>query len=67
MIDGMVLLRFVHFSLVLTLFGAWLFRPLLIKADAPLLDRRMLRLGRGLSALALMLPRALSHTTWTKF
>lgn len=54
MIDGMVLLRFVHFSLVLTLFGAWLFRPLLIKADAPLLDRRMLRLGRGLSALALL-------------
>ncbi|MGE7957770.1 copper homeostasis membrane protein CopD [Pseudomonas sp. NPDC089530] len=50
----LVLCRFVHFAALLLLFGAWVFRPLLL-GRAPLagLDRRLLRLGRWLVWTAL--------------
>ncbi|WP_426204407.1 copper homeostasis membrane protein CopD [Pseudomonas sp. TWP3-1] len=54
MSEALVLCRFVHFSVVLLLFGAWLFRPLLLRGDAPLLDRHLARLARGLAAVALV-------------
>ncbi|WP_426236773.1 copper homeostasis membrane protein CopD [Pseudomonas sp. TWP3-2] len=54
MSEALVLCRFVHFSVVLLLFGAWLFRPLLLGGDAPLLDRHLARLARGLAAVALV-------------
>lgn len=54
MSEALVLCRFLHFSVVLMLFGAWLFRPLLLKADAPPVDRHLARLARWLTAIALV-------------
>ncbi|WP_085583421.1 MULTISPECIES: copper homeostasis membrane protein CopD [unclassified Pseudomonas] len=51
MAEALVLCRFLHFTVVLTLFGAWLFRPLLLKADATDAD---LRSSRWLAAVALV-------------
>ncbi|MEO3726166.1 copper homeostasis membrane protein CopD [Pseudomonas syringae] len=53
MSEALVLCRFLHFIVVLMLFGAWLFRPLLLKGEAPLLDRHLARLARWLAAIAL--------------
>ncbi len=49
-----MLCRFVHFTVVLMLFGAWLFRPLLLKGEALALDRHLARLARWLAAVALV-------------
>ncbi|WP_025111420.1 copper homeostasis membrane protein CopD [Pseudomonas sp. H1h] len=57
--EALVLCRFVHFSVVLMLFGAWLFRPLLLKAPVPALDRQVARLARWLATIALV-----SGVTW---
>jgi putative copper resistance protein D len=54
MSEALVLCRFVHFIVVLMLFGAWLFRPLLLKDEAPQVDRHLARLARWLSAVALL-------------
>ncbi|SCZ31044.1 MULTISPECIES: copper homeostasis membrane protein CopD [Pseudomonas] len=54
MSEALVLCRFLHFIVVLMLFGAWLFRPLLLKGEAPLLDRQLARLTRWLAAIALI-------------
>ncbi|MBK5344549.1 copper homeostasis membrane protein CopD [Pseudomonas sp. TH49] len=59
MSEALVLCRFVHFSAVLMVFGAWLFRPLLLKAPVPTLDRHLTQLARWLTAIAL-----LSGVTW---
>lgn len=59
MSDALVLCRFLHFIVVLMLFGAWLFRPLLLKDEAPVLDRQLARLARWLTAIALA-----SGVTW---
>ncbi|MFJ7792842.1 copper homeostasis membrane protein CopD [Pseudomonas sp. NPDC096950] len=59
MTDTLVLCRFLHFVVVLMLFGAWVFRPLLLKADAEYLDRRLARVSLGLTAVALV-----SGVTW---
>ncbi|MBH3404107.1 copper homeostasis membrane protein CopD [Pseudomonas glycinae] len=53
MSEALVLCRFLHFIVVLMLFGAWLFRPLLLKGEAPLLDRHLARMVRWLAAIAL--------------
>ena len=53
MSEALVLCRFLHFIVVLMLFGAWLFRPLLLKGEAPALDRHLARLARWLAAIAL--------------
>ncbi|MBL0798676.1 MULTISPECIES: copper homeostasis membrane protein CopD [Pseudomonas] len=53
MSEALVLCRFLHFIVVLMLFGAWLFRPLLLKGEAPALDRRLAQLSRWLVAIAL--------------
>lgn len=50
----LVLCRFVHFAAVLLLFGAWVFRPLLLgREPVAALDRRLTQLGRGLAWTAL--------------
>ncbi|SDZ55362.1 copper homeostasis membrane protein CopD [Pseudomonas sp. NFIX28] len=50
----LVLCRFVHFAAVLLLFGAWVFRPLLLgREPVAALDRRLTRLGRWLAGIAL--------------
>jgi putative copper resistance protein D len=54
MSEALVLCRFVHFTVVLMLFGAWLFRPLLLKGEALALDRHLTRLARWLAAVALI-------------
>lgn len=54
MSEALVLCRFVHFTVVLMLFGAWLFRPLLLKGEALALDRHLARLARWLAAVALV-------------
>ncbi|MFW6752180.1 copper homeostasis membrane protein CopD [Pseudomonas glycinae] len=54
MSEALVLCRFLHFIVVLMLFGAWLFRPLLLKGEAPALDRQLARLSRWLAAIALV-------------
>ncbi|ANI55261.1 copper homeostasis membrane protein CopD [Pseudomonas sp. DR 5-09] len=59
MSEALVLCRFLHFIVVLMLFGAWLFRPLLLKGEAPTLDRQLARLARWLVAIALA-----SGVTW---
>ncbi|WP_285416041.1 copper homeostasis membrane protein CopD [Pseudomonas sp. efr-133-TYG-5] len=53
MSEALVLCRFVHFIVVLLLFGVWLFRPLLLTREAPELDRHLARLVRWLTATAL--------------
>lgn len=59
MSEALVLCRFLHFIVVLMLFGAWLFRPLLLKGEAPALDLHLARLARWLAAIALA-----SGVTW---
>jgi putative copper resistance protein D len=54
MSEALVLCRFVHFIVVLMLFGAWLFRPLLLKDEALQVDRHLARLTRWLAAVALL-------------
>ena len=54
MSEALVLCRFVHFSVVLLLFGMWLFRPLLLAGKALALDQRLARLARWLTAVALI-------------
>jgi putative copper resistance protein D len=54
MSEALVLCRFVHFIVVLMLFGAGLFRPLLLKDEAPQVDRHLARLARWLAAVALL-------------
>ncbi|MBY8937547.1 copper homeostasis membrane protein CopD [Pseudomonas fluorescens] len=54
MSEALVLCRFVHFIVVLMLFGAWLFRPLLLKDEAPQVDRHLARLARWLAVVALV-------------
>ena len=50
----LVLCRFVHFIVVLLMFGACVFRPWLLGAEPqPLLDRQLLRITRGLAWTAL--------------
>ena len=49
----MVLCRFLHFTVVLILFGAWVFRPLLLgRSNA--FDQPLLRVTRLLAAVALL-------------
>lgn len=50
----MLLCRFVHFTVVLMLFGAWVFRPLLLNGDAGHLDQRLTKTSRWLAAVALV-------------
>lgn len=54
MSEALVLCRFVHFIVVLLLFGAWLFRPVLLKDEALQVDRHLARLARWLAAVALL-------------
>ncbi|MFY0746817.1 copper homeostasis membrane protein CopD [Pseudomonas sp. NFX5] len=50
----LVLCRFVHFIVVLLMFGACVFRPWLLGAEPqPVLDRQLLRITRGLAWTAL--------------
>ncbi|WP_112196023.1 copper homeostasis membrane protein CopD [Pseudomonas sp. LG1E9] len=50
----LVLCRFVHFIVVLLMFGACAFRPWLLGAEPqPVLDRQLLRITRGLAWTAL--------------
>lgn len=53
MSEALVLCRFLHFTVVLMLFGVWLFRPLLLKGGAPALDVGISRLAPWLAAVAL--------------
>lgn len=56
----LVLCRFVHFMVVLLMFGACVFRPWLLGAETqPALDRRLLRITRALAWVGL-----LSGVTW---
>ena len=51
----LVLCRFLHFIVVLLMFGAWGLRPWLLGADVqPTLDRQLLRITRGLAGLGLV-------------
>lgn len=51
----LVLCRFVHFIVVLLIFGACVFRPLLLGAGPhPALDRQLLRITRGLAWVGLL-------------
>jgi putative copper resistance protein D len=51
--EALVLCRFLHFTVVLMLFGAWLFRPWLLNGEALALDRQLTQLTRWLTAIAL--------------
>ncbi len=51
--DAMVLCRFVHFTVVLMLFGAWVFKPLMSRGESAL-DASLLRISRWLVAVALV-------------
>jgi putative copper resistance protein D len=53
MTSAMVLCRFLHFTVVLMLFGAWVFRPLLLGRET-LLDPVLARVSRWLAAVALI-------------
>ncbi|MDR6607545.1 copper homeostasis membrane protein CopD [Pseudomonas synxantha] len=52
MASALVLCRFLHFIVVLMLFGAWVFRPLLSSGEIAL-DQRLARTSRWLTVLAL--------------
>jgi len=54
MTSAMVLCRFLHFTVVLMLFGAWVFRPLLANGAAGHLDQRLTKTSRWLAAVALV-------------
>lgn len=49
-----MLCRFLHFTVVLMLFGAWVFRPLLLGRETKWLDPALARVTRWLSAVALL-------------
>lgn len=49
----MVLCRFLHFTVVLMLFGAWVFKPLLLQHDTTL-DKPLARISRWLVTVALV-------------
>ncbi|VVM56868.1 copper homeostasis membrane protein CopD [Pseudomonas fluorescens] len=53
MISAMVLCRFLHFTVVLMLFGAWVFKPLLLGRET-MLDWRLARGSRWLAVVALV-------------
>jgi putative copper resistance protein D len=53
MTSAMVLCRFLHFTVVLMLFGAWLFRPLLVGRENNL-DQPLARISHWLAAVALV-------------
>ena len=53
MASALVLCRFLHFTVVLMLFGAWVYKPRLLGRDTTL-DRTLTRISRGLAALALV-------------
>jgi putative copper resistance protein D len=53
MISAMVLCRFLHFTVVLMLFGAWVFKPLLSGRESAL-DRPLARVSRWLAGVALL-------------
>jgi putative copper resistance protein D len=53
MTSAMVLCRFLHFTVVLMLFGAWVFRPLLLGRET-WLDPVLARVSRWLAAVALI-------------
>jgi putative copper resistance protein D len=53
MTSAMVLCRFLHFTVVLMLFGVWVFRPLLLGHEA-LLDKTLARVSRWLASVALV-------------
>ncbi|WP_223461899.1 MULTISPECIES: copper homeostasis membrane protein CopD [unclassified Pseudomonas] len=52
MASALVLCRFLHFIVVLMLFGGWLFRPLLANGETAL-DQRLARTSRWLTVVAL--------------
>ena len=52
MASALVLCRFLHFIVVLMLFGAWVFRPLLSDGENAL-DQRLTRTSRWLAVIAL--------------
>lgn len=52
MASALVLCRFLHFVVVLMLFGAWVFRPLLLNHESTL-DPVLSRVGRWLALVAL--------------
>ncbi|WP_448107499.1 copper homeostasis membrane protein CopD [Pseudomonas azerbaijanoccidentalis] len=53
MTSAMVLCRFLHFTVVLMLFGAWVFKPLLLRSETTL-DQSLARVCRWLATLALL-------------
>jgi len=53
MTSAMVLCRFVHFTMVLMLFGAWVFRPLLLNGNAEHLDRKLALTSLWMAIVAL--------------
>ncbi|WPN32805.1 copper homeostasis membrane protein CopD [Pseudomonas sp. P5_109] len=53
MASALVLCRFLHFIVVLMLFGAWVFRPLLASGETAL-DQRLARTTRWLAGVALL-------------
>ncbi|WLG47532.1 copper homeostasis membrane protein CopD [Pseudomonas sp. FP1740] len=54
MTEALVLCRFLHFTMVLMLFGAWVFRPLLLGRATKGLDPALARATRWLSVVALL-------------
>ena len=54
MTSAMVLCRFLHFTVVLMLVGAWVFRPLLLGRGITTLDQPLARVSRWLAAVALV-------------
>lgn len=54
MASALVLCRFLQFIVVLMLFGAWVFRPLLLKGVVEDLDRQLARMARWLAVVALV-------------
>ena len=53
MASALVLCRFLHFTVVLMLFGAWVYKPLLLGRESTL-ERTLTRISRWLAALALV-------------
>ena len=53
MASALVLCRILHFTVVLMLFGAWVYKPLLLGRESTL-DRTLTRISRWLAALALV-------------
>jgi putative copper resistance protein D len=53
MASALVLCRFLHFTVVLMLFGAWVYKPLLLRRETTL-DRALTRISCWLAGLALV-------------